>query len=390
MIKSKRVKRFLSKTIFKGLSAINQVVSKDDSLILMYSNLGFRDNVEYLYQYLIKNNYNSKYKIVRSHKEESKEKLPANVTVVSNAKAVIYFLRAGHVFYCFGKLPIYPSKGQDVVQMWHGSPFKGADEWQIENSKERSYYTKYVLASDYFREIAVKYQGATNENIVICGQPRTDAMFENNTKYQELQGFDKVVIWMPTFRSATALGYQDVNKGTNIIPLFDPSDYDTLNRKLEELGVCLIVKMHPSQDVDSFDTKYRNLFLLTNAEFNQKKWNLYRLLGQCDALITDYSSVFYDFMLLDRPMAFTIDDLNEYKNNRGFAVDDPDYITAGYKLKTKEDMYSFLSDLVAGKDDFVRQRHEVNALVNTYNDGQQCKRLLNLTNITMEKRRDKS
>lgn len=383
MLKSERVKLILSKSLFKLLSVVNQMIPKDDKLILLYSNMGFRDNVAYLYDYLIKNNYNSKYKIVRSHNEKYDGEIPENVAVISNIGAVVCFLRAAHIFYCFGKLPIYPTKGQDVIQMWHGTPFKGADKRQIENSKEKSYYTKYVISSDYFRDIAIKYQGTKSENIVICGQPRTDVMFEDNPKYVELCSFNKILIWMPTFRRASLLGYQDVSAKNHIIPLFDVDDYDELNLKLSNLGVCLIVKLHPMQDGNSFNKHYSNLFLLTNTEFNKKKWDLYRLLGQCDALITDYSSVFYDFMLLDRPMAFTVDDLNEYENNRGFAVGDPDYLTAGYKLRTKEDFYLFLNDLMSGKDKYASQRREVNALVNTFNDGRQCERLLMLTNITM-------
>jgi len=209
-------------------------------------------------------------------------------------------------------------------------------------------------------------------------------MFEKKSKYAELRGYKKILIWMPTFRSASSLGYQDVSVKSHIIPLFDVDDYEELNQNLTQFDICLIVKLHPMQDGNGFNKNYSNLFLLTNAEFNEKNWDLYRLLGQCDALITDYSSVFYDFMLLDRPMAFTVDDLNEYKNNRGFAVDDPDYLTAGYKLRSKEDFYLFISDLMANVDKFARQRREVNAMVNTYNDGRQCQRLLELTNITKE------
>lgn len=134
----------LTNTVFRVISAINKAIPKDNQLILLYSNLGFRDNVAYLYNHLIDNEYNKKYKIIRSQNDKCREIIPKNVKVVSNTKGILYFLRAGHVFYCFGKLPIYPSKHQIVIQMWHGTPFKDADEWQKATVSKQSYYT-YLL-----------------------------------------------------------------------------------------------------------------------------------------------------------------------------------------------------------------------------------------------------
>ena len=121
--------------------------------------------------------------------------------------------------------------------------------------------------------------------------------------------------------------------------------------------------------------------LLSHKSFNDKKWDLYRLISQCDAMITDYSSVFYDFMLLDRPLAFTVDDYDVYKNGRGFAVDNPDYLTAGYKIHNKEELKEFIEDLIKNNDLYKEQRNEVNKLVNTYNDGKQCERVLKIANV---------
>lgn len=93
---------------------------------------------------MISEKYNEKYQIIRSQNESYGGVIPTNVKIVSNMRAIKYYLRAGHVFYAFGKLPIYPAKNQKVVQMWHGSPFKGADKRQLvenANKKKKSYYT---------------------------------------------------------------------------------------------------------------------------------------------------------------------------------------------------------------------------------------------------------
>ena len=237
------------------------------------------------------------------------------------------------------------------------------------------------MSSHYFDDIAKKYYGVKEKNIAICGQPRTDVMFKNNPIYKELKKYKKIVIWMPTFRKSTLMGYSNTSRDL-VIPILNSDDFKDINDWLGKKGVCVLVKLHPMQDISSFENlNLSNLYLLSHLEFVAKGWDLYRLIGQSDALITDYSSVFYDFMLLNRPMAFTVDDYDDYKDNRGFAVQDPDYLTPGYKIKTKADFKNFIVDIENGIDKFEEPRKEVNKLVNTFNDGKQCERVLALSKI---------
>lgn len=385
MIKNEVLKSVLTNTVFQVLSFFNRFIPKDDKLILIYSNMGMRDNVKAIYDHLIENNYNNKYKILVSCNDEFDNKFPANVKRISNMSGVMYYLKAGHVFYAFGRIPIYPTKGQNVVQMWHGTPFKAPDQHQLKTAPPKPYYTSMLISSEYFKEIVKKAHGLKDENIAICGQPRTDVMFNDFEKYPELKNYKKVIVWLPTFRKSSTLGYSDVDNIKSVIPIFDVSDYENLNDWLSEKNVLLIVKLHPMEDVSKFkELNISNLRLLSHKEFVDKGWDLYKLISQCDAMITDYSSVFYDFMLLNRPLAFTVDDYDDYKNKRGFAVDNPEYLTAGYKIGNKLQFYNFIDDLIKEIDIYREERQEVNKLVNTYNDGKQCERALKIANIKME------
>ncbi|RGQ56267.1 CDP-glycerol glycerophosphotransferase family protein [Enterocloster bolteae] len=385
MIKNKLAKNILTITLFRLLSVLNKVISKDDKTILLYTNMGFRDNIKAIYEYLVENEYNSTYKILISSNEKITEKLPKNVSYINNLNGVKKYFRAGHVFYAFGRIPICPSKKQYVVQMWHGTPFKAPDKRQLQTAPRKSYYTNMLISSDYFKEIVKKAQGVKDENIAICGQPRTDIMFRHFEKYPELNGYKKVVIWMPTFRKSNTLGYADIEDIESVTPIFRPYEYMDLNDWLKKNNMLLIIKLHPLEDISKLERmNLSNLFLLSHSEFIAREWDLYKLIAQCDAMITDYSSVFYDFMLLDRPLAFTIDDFESYKEGRGFAVENPDYITAGYKIKEKSQFYGFLKDLLSDTDLYADIRRKVNMLVNTYNDGQQCKRTLKIANIYIE------
>ena len=383
MIKNVRVKKLLTNTVFKLLSCLNYVIPKDDNLVLFYSNMGFRDNIEYLYDFTIKSGYNKKYRIIRSQNEAPPDVIPYNVRIERNARSVLSFLRAGHVFYCFGKLPIYPSKKQIVIQMWHGSPFKGMDKGVEITRTKKPYYTYYLAASDFFRPAIHKAYSCDDSHIAICGNPRNDVMYESFPLYNLAVQGKKKIIWMPTFRKSTKLGYADTRQ-KSIIPFYKNEELIELNEILGKLKVGLIVKIHPSQDLDLFENiQLSNINILSHQMFSENGYDLYRLLAQTDALITDYSSVFYDYMLLDRPIAFTMEDFEEYSMKRGFIIDNPEKVMAGHKIHNKEDLLSFLKDVSDGNDPWKEERNEINCIVNTYRDGQNRKRVLDISNITL-------
>lgn len=383
MVKNVFLKNCLMNTVFPILSIINQVIPKDEKTVLLYGNLGFRDNIRYLYDYLIENNYNKKYKIVISSNVDPQIIQEDNVKTIGNLKGVLAFLTAGHVYYSFGKIPIYPSSRQCVIQTWHGTPFKGIDATLKRTKRKRSFYSYALVSSDFFRKIGQELFSCKEDNIAICGQPRTDVMYNQKEKYPILSKYDKFVLWMPTFRQSKLLGYSDSSFGGSMVPFFNLNDLRELNNMLEEHNVGLVIKLHPAQDLDKYEgIMLSHVYLLSHDEFIKMDMDLYKLMGQADALITDYSSVFFDFMLMDKPIAFTLDDFEEYKKNRGFVVDNPDFFMAGHKIRSKENMIAFMEDIILGKDKYKIQRQEVNQIVNRYQDGENRKRALILSCIT--------
>ena len=381
MIKNVALKKFLSGTVFRGITALNRAVPVRDDVILLYCNMEFRDNIRYLYDYLIEQGYNRKYTIIRSQNEPFTGPVPDNVKIVSNAAAIGWFLRAGHVFYTFGKLPIEPAAGQKVVQTWHGAPFKGFDAAMGDDS--RIYYTAALSSSEFWKPIVARLQGCGEDRVAICGQPRTDVMFEPDPGYEIGIDCDRLVMWMPTFRKSAVLGYSDVEEQKTIVPLFSQQELADLNARLRTDRTGLLIKLHPSQDLTGYQgMNLSNIRLMSHEEFGRSGWDLYRLMGMTDALITDYSSVFTDYMLLDRPIAFTLDDYDDYKATRGFSVEDPDALMTGHKIRTREDFLGFLEDLAAGRDPWASERRRINALLNQYQDGQNRRRCLEIGGVT--------
>lgn len=384
MIKNIFLKNLLINTVFRAASAVNRCIPKNQHKVLLYANEGFRDNIMYLSRYMVGMGYDKKYKIIcacddyRSHHAARHP----NVKFVSTKMGMLHYFTSKAVYYCFGRIPIVPAKGQAAVQMWHGTSFKGFDQtMQKTNSIKNQFYTHVFASSEFFRPIVEKKFACAPSCVYICGHPRTDCFYYKGKNY-DLGNYKKVIIWMPTFRKSEQLGYADTDTD-NIVPYFRTEELPELDKFARDNDVLLLIKFHPMQDIGSEKLgEFTNIRLYTHKEFT-KHYDLYGLLKQTDALITDYSSVFYDYLLLDKPIGFTEDDEEQYASSRGFAVDDPDAFKPGMRIRTREDLLKFISDTAEDIDEYKAKRKEINDLANQYQDGRNCERALKAGNITL-------
>ena len=379
------MKRFIIKffhaTIFALCSFLNKRINHKQDKILFYTDLGFRDNAKALYDYLIENEFNKKYKIVCATNDYAKfvQTQPQNVTFKKKWNGFIDYFSAGYVFYCFGRIPILPGKNQNVVQLWHGSPLKAASQKMLDSySADKLFFTHIIASSDFFVSVLSQWFTFPKEKIAVCGQPRNDLLF-TNTHY-DFGTYEKLIIWLPTFRNSAQMGND--SSQNQVIPIFQESDFAELNEFLKSKQVKIIVKLHPVQNIDTYNTvDLEHFVLLSNDEFMRREMDLYRLCSQADAMITDYSSIYFDYLLLNRPIGFTEDDIDTYAGNRGFSVKNQDECKPGFRIKTKQDFYQFVNDVVTEKDDFASERANVNSWANTYTDNKSSERVLNLVGI---------
>ena len=122
-----------------------------------------------------------------------------------------------------------------------------------------------------------------------------------------------------------------------------------------------------------------NIIILDGDSVKKKNIDNYRLMKDSDALISDYSSAAYDYMHLNRPVGFTMDDVNEYK--LGLIVDNPEKFIGGPIINNKNDFLEFLSDTLEGKDTYKEKRNQVFDIVFKYHDGKSCERLANFLKL---------
>lgn len=357
------MKKEILKVAFKPLTFANKIIKKDERLIFFYSNLGFRDNVKAFYDYLIAQKYNEKYRIVVSINDvdDFVQKAPENVTFVGNKQGISYFMRAKYAFYCFGKYPIKPSKSQVVVNLWHGTPLKklGNLEKGLEKT-DYNFFTYVVASSPLYQPIMAKIFGCKEEQVIITGNPRNDELFTPDDTSDSLSKKDKVILWLPTYRE-----YDQ----EYVVSLLKNNQLERLNSRLKDLNCRLIIKLHPLQTASVNYDAYSQIEFMVQKDLDRKGMSVYSLLKKADALITDYSSVYFDYMLLNRPIAFTVEDIEEYRRKRGFVFENPFEYMPGMKLSSYDDLEQFIFDVAKGNDIYAAQREKVNMIINSYNDG---------------------
>lgn len=381
MIKNVLLKKTIKGTVFPFISLINKIIPKDQSVVLLYTaNKGICHSLIPLRKYLLDNKFDSKYKIYCGIEHLRYSENEYRVKFVAGIRAVFVFLKAGHVFYTAGQIPIKPSKGQLVFHLRHGN----ANFKIMKVFGDEFFFTHMIAPSDYYVPIMASEYGCSEKNILVAGDPLTDALLNNPKNSYNFSEYNKVLMWMPTFRQSDYYGYDDT-KMEEIVPLFAEKDYKLLNDKLSSYNILLIVKVHGQQTVnDTITCSYSHLSIYTNDDFVKKGYDTYKLMAQCDGLVGDYSSASLQYLLLDRPQAYVIPDFEEYKANRSFAFENPEDYMGGHIIKTKNDFWTFLDDFAHNRDIYAGKRRWVCNQIYKYKDKHSCERIVKLNDMSID------
>ncbi len=355
--------------------------------IVIESHNDFDSNGGAFYDYLIKNHYNDKYKIVWLLKNKKPDHLPKNVSTFylykPSLKKQMTICTAKYILTCQDAIGSVRD-GQISVYMTHGPLGLKAFKGKCDLPGNLTYI---LMPSEYLLPILIDQYGIGNSKTKaeILGYPQHDCLYTSergDLRKITSDKFRKVVLWMPTFRKGVAFGREDSTAIEPLgIPIFKTMDeIQDLNDYLKTNNALLIIKIHPMQDLNSIKIHdYSNIKVLNGYSVKKLGVDNYRLMKDTDALISDYSSAAYDYMHLDRPVGFTMDDANEYK--LGFIVDNPDELIGGQIINDKNDFVSFINDTLNNKDPYKEKRHEVFNKSYKLHDGNSCQRLAKLLKL---------
>ena len=186
-----------------------------------------------------------------------------------------------------------------------------------------------------------------------------------------------VVKWMPTFKHHKANNRNDFNQDIkNDVVLLEESRMKKINDYIKMNGVYIIVKLHPAQDIKFIDVfELSNFIFVNNYQLKQIGISSYNLLGMSDALITDFSSVYFDYLLINKPIGFDLSAMSLYESGVGFIFENPLNYMPGDKIYDEKDMLDFIKKIIDNKDDHFNERNDLLNTNHDYKDGNSTKRL---------------
>lgn len=378
-------KNILKESIFRFLSWINKFVPKNEKTVLLYVTKNrFVYNLGPLRNYMLEHKYDQKYNISCGILDYEKYGNRAWVEYYAFIKSVWTFLNAKYVFYTCGQIPIKPSVKQTVIHLEHGNcAFKTGGKLSNVNFGDQYFFTYVIATSDLYVPIMAEEFGCPEDCVKVAGEPMADSLLLPPQKKYNFQSYDKVLVWMPTFRNSELMGYSDSNL-ESLVPLYEDEEYPLLNDLLAQYNIKLIVKLHPIQTVPKdLQRHFSHLSVYSHDEFVKNEYEMYTLLANSDGLIGDYSSVSMQYLFTDKPQAFVVPDLNSYASNRGFIFENPEDYMAGHIIKTKEEFKQFIDDFASNKDLFKDKRHWVCNQIFKYKDAKSCERIVKLSGMSL-------
>lgn len=266
-------------------------------------------------------------------------------------------------------------KNVKVIQLWHGTGTikKFGQDVNTGKLKELEYrvnqnITHLIVNSSRIINMYSKAFGVSKDKVYPLGLPRTDTLFCKRKlegevdkfygKYPELKE-KKIVLYAPTFRDTEVK-----NPKLHL-------DYDRLLEGIPDDWV-LMLKLHPFVAQSFYlDKKEKTKFSGRLYDFSSYL-DLNTLMGVSDILITDYSSIIFEYCLENKPMIFYAYDLMEFSNHgRGFYEPYEEYVPGPIAYTTR-DLIQILNQDTYDMEKILQFKEENY----DYLDGQSTKRLV--------------
>jgi len=337
-------------------------------------NLTYKHNSKILFEYFIKQYPEKEIKFVIND-QILREELTASVGdyfIESESLAgMVYVLRAKTWIVSSLETPVggvLLSIGRYVYHLGHGAPIKniGLLEKYI-NIKKKIYlkvisfnFSYFFSTSELFRSTWSDFIGAKPGKVVIMGQARNDVLHKPNEKlFKKLIkkcSPGKAVLYAPTWRPFSE---------TKLFP-FEFVDYRQLSSFLERNNINIFLRLHPNFEasIPKEVTNIRRVTALCSADVAE----INHVLGAFDLLITDYSSIYIDYLVTRKPVLFLPYDYAEYKEKIGFTIPYNDY-TPGPKPKTQTEFELELSKLLSNDHYYKEERISANNILNHLDRG---------------------
>jgi CDP-glycerol glycerophosphotransferase (TagB/SpsB family) len=387
VIKIKKIINYSLSPFYFVFSLLLGLVPKNKKMLIFGAKGGksYSDNSRHLFEFISnKRNDLQCYWITKSNTvyEEVKNK-GFNVVKTNSLKSLIILSRARYGFYTNSLLdftvnPFFMPMGIKLMNLKHGKSVKRVRFYRKKEKLsffefcyrtfENIYMKKVISTSELISEFQQKDFKIDISRNVITGYPRNDLLFAQPKKKSD----KNIILYAPTWRHG---------KDKTIFFPFKDFSFKKLEEILKKTNFELWLRPHHNETLTIGDDKSDIETKIKNSNFIKIKnsndfLDTNRLLSSVDVLISDYSSIYHDFLLLDRPVFLIPYDYDFFEKNFGFHYD---YFknAPGPIIETLKDFEKNLNIIKEKGDVMSRQRKKLKDKIHTYQDNKSRERLYN-------------
>jgi len=341
-------------------------IPRNQKKIVVGSHTPFNDNSKYFF--LFSHKYLNDYKIIWLTNDTNVVKIVNNLGMesckVRTLKGIFHALTAKYYIYSFHlhDINFWTSGGSTKFNLWHGIPLKDI-AFAIKSGPSAKLYDEQILFSRLMRPhifVRPNYMVTTSKlmssyfskafriqkkQCLEFGMPRCEILSWDNDKIikfvdtyesskmltfiHQLEKYKKVFIYMPTWREEVDFLN---NAGFN---------FEVLNERLKKDNMLFLFKLHPFTKLKNINLNEINTY--SNLLVMDTEMDIYPILPFTDCLITDYSSIYYDYLLCKEKEIYLYPfDYDHYvSNNRDLAFDYKTHMP-GLHLKNFDDLLNVL------------------------------------------------
>lgn len=317
-----RLKRYIYIKVF-----LKQPIKENYIIFESFLGKNYSDSPRNIYEYIIDNDLDYRCIWVFNNKHR---KIPGNAKVVKRFSFAYYYYFAVSKYWINNmRQPLHLVKrpGNVFLETWHGTPLKKLvfdmkDVYSANPRYKRDFYLQsrawdYLLSPNRYSSEIFTSAFKFDKNMLEYGYPRNDILYSSDKEERARQVKEaigipndkKVILYAPTWRDDD---------------FYEPGKYKfqlqlDLNKMKEKLGDEYVVALRMHYFIaDDIDVEGLDGFAFNLSTYD----DIAELYLISDLLITDYSSVFFDYVNLKRPILFFTYDLDKYRDQlRGFYLD---------------------------------------------------------------------
>lgn len=295
---------------------------------------------------------------------------PGKILYAYSLKTFIIFLKARVLIVSTGPEDFFPyflQSRKKIINIWHGTPIKNIGFLISEaNPKMLTKFSRaidfFCVSSEFEGDIIKKAFHLSPKKILLSGQPKNDFIFQNHSCFLKSFPFlqKKVILYAPTFRE-TGMKQRMLKE---LIPL------QQLQKMLEKQDAYFLYRNHINTTEQQSIEGFSRIISASPTIFSDSQPLLYFT----DLLITDYSGIYFDFLLLNRPIIFYNWDYEAYQNKRNFLYSYNEN-TPGPKIQTPELLFNTMEEYLQQPEKDAAWREKIKNKFHTFTDGKACERI---------------